>query len=406
LNPAVCKRVLLLALLAGTAPLWAASEPLDSARDLEQSERSYRDAIRAIETSHGAYGADLPEQILSLGHTLQNQGRHREAVELFKRGVHLSRINDGLYSPQQLPLLQGQIASHIALGQYADADERQHYMYRVQVRSMEQGELRAQALMQQARWQYNAYHLGLGAAGFTRLMSMWDLYRLALNDIIDREGQESPLLLPPLTGMLQAQYLIADYKPEEDYGEADDLGTRQQMSRFNAYRAQSYDKGSAVILAMYGIEQKQEQQTAQAEEDKGLASANALVMLGDWRLWHEEREDALQAYREAMAELVDRDDAQLHIDRLFGQPVMLPNLHGVRALPEVDDHEVGDILLEFGVTARGRVVDLDWIDDNEVVNRARANRIMRQLRKTRFRPRFEAGEPVDTENIVRAYEVN
>jgi tetratricopeptide (TPR) repeat protein len=214
LNPAVCKRVLLLALLAGTAPLWAASEPLDSARDLEQSERSYRDAIRAIETSHGAYGADLPEQILSLGHTLQNQGRHREAVELFKRGVHLSRINDGLYSPQQLPLLQGQIASHIALGQYADADERQHYMYRVQVRSMEQGELRAQALMQQARWQYNAYHLGLGAAGFTRLMSMWDLYRLALNDIIDREGQESPLLLPPLTGMLQAQYLIADYKPE------------------------------------------------------------------------------------------------------------------------------------------------------------------------------------------------
>jgi hypothetical protein len=94
LNPAVCKRVLLLALLAGTAPLWAASEPLDSARDLEQSERSYRDAIRAIETSHGAYGADLPEQILSLGHTLQNQGRHREAVELFKRGVHLSRIND------------------------------------------------------------------------------------------------------------------------------------------------------------------------------------------------------------------------------------------------------------------------------------------------------------------------
>ena len=34
---------------------------------------------------------------------------------------------------------------------------------------MERGELRAQALMQQAQWQYNAYHLRLGQAGFARL---------------------------------------------------------------------------------------------------------------------------------------------------------------------------------------------------------------------------------------------
>ena len=88
-------------------------------------------------------------------------------------------------------------------------------------------------------------------------MSMWDLYRLALNDIIDREGEDSPDLLPPLQGMLQAQYLIAAYQPEEGYSGADDLGARQQLHRFNAYRAQSYDKGSAVILAIYDVEQKQ-----------------------------------------------------------------------------------------------------------------------------------------------------
>ena len=28
----------------------------------------------------------------------ERQGRHQEAVDLFKRGGHLARINDGLYS--------------------------------------------------------------------------------------------------------------------------------------------------------------------------------------------------------------------------------------------------------------------------------------------------------------------
>ena len=109
---------LLLVLSAAGSPLWAAQQP-DSAREMAQQERAYRDAISGLETDHGAYGGGLSEQILSLGTTLQSQGRHEEAVSLFKRGVHLARINDGLYSSQQIPLLQGQIASHIALGQYS-----------------------------------------------------------------------------------------------------------------------------------------------------------------------------------------------------------------------------------------------------------------------------------------------
>jgi len=417
---------------------------------MAQQERAYRDAISGMESDQGAYGGGLSEQILSLGQVLQNQGRHEEALTLFKRGVHLARINDGLYSSQQIPLLQGQIASHIAQGQYSLADERQHYLYRVQIRSPDGSAMRTDALMQQAQWQYNAYHMGLGGAGFIRLMSMWDLYRLALNDIITREGDSSPDLLPPLQGMLQAQYLIAAYQPEEGYSGSDDLGARQQLHRFNAYRAQSYDKGSAVIRAIYDIEQKQvlaqtaaqqesqeqeqeqeqlalTQATGQAEPElepepepesesesesaaesateqksHSLATARALMMLGDWRLWHEEREQAGQAYREAMAELVGQDDAQIKMEQMFAEPVALPNLDGLRPLPAAVEPAQDNILLEFGVTKKGRVIDLERMDVNEV-NEAKANRLMRKLRKTKFRPRFEGGEPVDTEKVVRAY---
>ena len=41
----------------------------------------------------------------------------------------------------------------------------------------------------------------------------------------------------------------------------------------------------------------------------------------------------------------------------------------------------------------------------DLVNDAKANRIMRSLRKTQFRPRLAMGEPQDTENVTRAYEI-
>ena len=386
--------------LSATAPPPEMSSQEGPRATAEADEEAFRTAIRQLEANQGAYATGLSEQLLSLGLALQSQGRHREAVDLFKRGVHVARINDGLYSEEQIPLLQGEIASHIALGEYNEADERQRYLYRVQIRSMSSGHPRALALMQQAKWQYNAYLLRLGTQGFARLMHMWDLYRLALNDIIAREGQSSEQLLVPLNGMLQAQYLISGYDPQSEsssgFNSADDLGARQELNRFNAYRAQSFEKGSAVILAMYDIEQ---------HRGRPAAAAEKLVMLGDWQLWHEERSEAWATYESAISELAEQDDAQVRIDQLLGQPVALPDLDGVRALPPEVTPEQGNILLQFGVNEKGRVIGLERVDEPGE-NKARGHRLMRKLRKTKFRPRFDAGQRVETEQVVKAFVIN
>ena len=403
--------------LAFTAGPVAAQDAIDTAAVADNNDVAYyRQAIEEMESSQGAYAEGLQEQLLSLGMSLQQQGRHDEAIRVLKRGVHLARINNGLYSIDQIPLLQTEIASHMASGQFLEADERQMYLYRVQQRTLDRGEVRAQALMQQARWQRRAYEMGVGEQGFARLLTMWDLYRLALNDVVDQQGDTSMDLLPPLEGMLESQYLIAGYQGETSSGGygGDDLAARQNQGRFNAYRSQSYKRGQAVIQAMYDIEQKNN------GGDK-VAAAESLVMLGDWMLWHGEREAAFGAYRDAMMELAETDDAQLHRERLFGTPVALPSLAGVRPLPEPIAAENGNLLLEFGVSSRGRVVDLERIEesiDSEEVEAAEdaveqaeeataaTNRFMRKLRRTRFRPRFEDGEPVATEKLIWAYDTS
>jgi tetratricopeptide (TPR) repeat protein len=380
------------------------TEVLDS-RDVA----SYREAIAELESSEGAYGQGLQEKLLSLGLSLQQQGRHEEAIKTLKRGVHLARINSGLYSVDQIPLLQTEITSLMARGELLEADERQSYLYRVQRRGLIQGEVRAQALMQQARWQRRAYDMGVGELDFPRLLSMWDLYRLALNDVVEEEGETSLALLVPLNGMLEAQYLISAYKGEQSSSYGKNLSDRYDKSRFNAYRAQSFQKGQAVLGAIDEVHQ-------QNNGEGSVANAESFTRLGDWMFWHGAREPAIEIYREAFMELAEAKNAQVELQRLFGAPVPLPSFAAVRPFPETTGSESANLLLEFGVSERGRVFDLrrldqppatdmsNGIDEPQVDNEAVANRFMRELRRTRFRPRFENGEPVATEGVIWTYD--
>ncbi|RLQ22328.1 hypothetical protein DWB85_08595 [Seongchinamella sediminis] len=360
---------------------------------------AYRREITRLESALGAYSGQLPEYLLSLGLSLQQSGQHQAAIDAFKRGIHLARINDGLYSAQQIPMLQREIASHMALGQYVEADQRQLYLYRVQMRSMDGGMNRARAFMQQAGWQHNAFRLALDGQGFARLMSMWDLYRLALNDIIDRQGETSSLLVEPLQGMLLAQYLIAGYDMEGINASlgSDNFSLQQQLNRFHAYRAQSYQKGRAVIQAIYDIEHANSNGTSRQ-------TASSRVMLGDWLLWHGQREAAMKAYRQAVAELVDAGEAQQDIDARFAEPVALPDIAGARRLPETVAPEQANLQVQFDVNKQGKVLNLERVDSSDLAS-GRANRVLRTLRKTRFRPQLAMGEPLDTEGVTRAYEI-
>ena len=73
----------------------------------------------------------------------------------------------------------------------------------------------------------------------------------------------------------------------------------------------------------------------------------------------------------------------------------------MRPLPDPVPAEQANVLLEFGVSHRGRVQDLERVDENES-NEARAYRLMRKLRRTRFRPSLVDGVAVETEKVSRA----
>lgn len=373
---------------------------------LMQDVRAYEAAIAELEARDGAFSSNLSEQLLGLGLALQRNGDHEAAISVFKRGVHLARVTEGLYSERQLALLKGEIASHVALGSLSEADERQRYLYRVQSRALPDRS-RGQALMQHALWQRQAYEAGLGEEPFNRLTRMWSLYRLALTELVKTEGENSPTLLPPLLGMLRAQYLLSGFVGETTTGRFRTGGVYpDEESTQVAYRSQSYKQGSAVIRAIYDL------RVAQADANF-IDSIDSMVMLADWKFWHGKRNEALETYARLYEELAAQDDAEVLVKAIFDEPRPLPNIAGVRALPEPVPEGPGRLLLEFSVTDRGRVLDLVRLDErpeaggeyNEQFN-DKAEDIMRRVRQTLFRPRFSDGMPVRTDKVRWAYDIS
>ncbi|MGL4564842.1 MAG: hypothetical protein ACRCVD_06085, partial [Halioglobus sp.] len=115
-GPLTAALTLLLTTFALNSPAVHGQDTEEPAPALEApttgEQREYQDAIAEIESSEGAYAGQLPESLLGLGLHLQSQGRHVDAIKALRRGVHLARINEGLYCTQQIPLLQGEITSY------------------------------------------------------------------------------------------------------------------------------------------------------------------------------------------------------------------------------------------------------------------------------------------------------
>src|SRR5690606_30797865 len=118
------------------SPLFANLAPTDRAylrrlRDIE----NYEQVLEQLEYSGGAWSVELAEELEALGSLLYEQGEFEESIEVLERAVHVNRVNYGLYSPQQIPLVQRQIAGHIALNQWQEADTLQQHAFYAQNRA-------------------------------------------------------------------------------------------------------------------------------------------------------------------------------------------------------------------------------------------------------------------------------
>jgi hypothetical protein len=352
-----------------------------------------------LEAAAGPYAPGLEEPLAELGRSLAAEGRWQEAVAAYRRGLHVLRVNDGLYSPAQGALVAALLGVYRAAGDLEQLDGQYDYYFRLHGAGRQPlTPARLYAALGYLRWQREALRRELPGNEEDRLL---ELYRLN-EDLLERVRADPAADYAALEALTMSQlrnlYLLEDrVAPEAETYVASArqpfpppafAETDPQLDRLLALQRTALAEGRELLQALLP-------RAPGAAERAGL-----LRELGDWYQWHGIGGRAVEHYRDAIAALEDAARQEL-VAAWWGEPVELPDNGAFWQAPE--DEPAALALARYEVSAAGRarrpdVKVLQGTDGKAIV-------LGRTLRELRFRPRFAAGEPVDSPLLERRYRI-
>jgi len=137
-----------------TAAAPAATTRSDDLQSLSGIEASIDSALAEA----GVYSSLLRERYQALGSLQQRLGQHEDAIATLEKSVHIARVNDGLYTPDQEADVQRIIESLRTLGDAKREADYRAYLYYMQQRAYDEGDPRlVAARLAWADWNLEAY---------------------------------------------------------------------------------------------------------------------------------------------------------------------------------------------------------------------------------------------------------
>ncbi|MDM3870734.1 hypothetical protein QSV34_05145 [Porticoccus sp. W117] len=360
------------------------------------------DKLRAViedqEAEQGAYGEVMAESLLGLGRALQQAGKHEEAVGTLNHSMHVSRVNHGIYSIQQEPALRALINSYEA--QQDPVSISRAYTRLTRLYSSHYGRSAPELLPlleEMAEWHRQTYidNRKRDAIGYLTLSISISNTALAIAEQDPMKFANNMVSL--LRGSAQSSWHVnqhlhtyKNFDPSEVTTFNADQEVRQLNKATKPAKAGKYVNQERILFNSYVIGRDAYQRIIDILHDSEAAprdKAEVMVELGNWFNIYNRPSSARDSYQKAWHLLNDNGD-QEGIEKLLGKPDSLPNF--------VTGHRNSGTLVEATMTidkggrAR-RVKVVRTFPEND--RRAEQNAI-RSIKKTRFRPRYENGQPV------------
>jgi tetratricopeptide (TPR) repeat protein len=386
---------------------WHDALPLRLDKPLTPSATSVSEFQRQLDEMQqlgGPYSDALAEPLTGLARSHLASGDVEEAGRLYRRALHIVRVNDGLYSERQIPILQELLALYRSTGDLESLDRRYDYYFRLYGSGQPPfTEVRLRAALGYLRWQREALRLGMDGERHQRLLN---LYRL--NDELIKATAESPDVSAAqyrevVLSQLRNLYLLEDrVQPRlEKIGvveTAPAFGGEWEQSDFERKRLETLQRGALSLGArLLGDAIERSAGTTTPEE-----LARLYLELGDWYQWHGSSNAG--EYYTRVVEILSKSGRHALLEGWLGQPVELPD-NGAFWQPSQPVSGQRRILVEtrYDVSASGRIRNLTGTAVSSE-DESKAERLKRELRKTRFRPRWVNGEAEAVTGVERRYE--
>jgi len=393
-------------------------------------QQRFLDAVQSLEAEGGAYDAGLAEQLLGLGASYQAAGRHTEAAGALSRAAHIVRVNEGLYSTSDLPILERLIESYSALGEWDGVGSSYQQMFQIHRRNYGDNDVRMlPALQRLSAWHLSAYLADVGENPINHLEAARNLYESSLGILRGAPAGPNRRLEETLRESAIVDYYLASYLPADGGGTSFSAGPSSREQAGPAYALMGFTSGRDALARVVEL-RKQDPSTSP------LMRGQAVAELGDWHQLFNRRQTALDIYKEAWTQAA-ADSSNAAVNQIFGQPIALPVLpDGLATLADAGVAPGGKetlITVAFAVSERGLVEDIRIVEPQPSANitppektetadtkaaaqvdadtqtpeqkaaTLQVEKLRKRLRATRFRPRFEAGLPMPTPDVTYSY---
>jgi tetratricopeptide (TPR) repeat protein len=348
-------------------------------KDYPAAEKDYERSVQILEQTSGAADRALLRPLHGLGASHFAEKEYLDASVALKRAIDLSRNLDGLFNVEQLQILDPLIASYIALDLTADAEKEQQYALRV----AESAYGRSDARMLKPLDRYGHWLEQLGRYTTARL-----LYARALTIAETAGGRGSILAVEPLQGIARSYRLEFVNGAEETPQAPDPFGSDAMPIAADGQRMNP-DGERALRLALQAIEKVQP-----VDHQK---RGDTLVELGDWYTSAGALAKGQDVYREAWKDLyIVTNTKVLEAPRILAYRP--PPSSARRSKLPPDEAEEHYVEVKYMVTKDGRTDKVELVGSDAAESTQKS--VVSAVKKARYAPRMENGEPVDTENVV------
>jgi hypothetical protein len=366
------------------------------------------DSIAAEQASEGPFSPGLTADLVSLASAYEDLGDHARSIAAAERARQVARVNNGLTSLDQAEMIQLQIASLEAMGEYRTAARNRTMLANLAHEAPE--DLRTAGIYAAVadgrvasveRWLADKSKLPIifGTPPSTTGEDVRRGLAAAQQNYVDALRATAIVGSPGGPDIYELERRLTHTFYLQATNRRLFFGTEITMARFRAIMdkigASSYDRRV---------------QYSRLFRRPAAEIAQDLVELGDWHLWFRADEAGLDAYRQARDELAREGAAAQDFDALFStpSPLLIPAFE--QQLLEAD--ELGayrgwfDVSLDLDAYGRSsglRITARSGLPADPVSAAAIVKGLKRQVADTQFRPRFEGGERASREGVALRY---
>lgn len=351
--------------------------------DFVAAEAAYQRAVRLIDGQLSGADRRLVRPLQGLGETWLAAGKSNEAAAALKRAVDLSRNLDGLYNLEQLDLVDALIEALEGADRLTEAEREHQNAFRVVETAYGKKDLRlVEPLDRYARW-YETVGRYATARG---------LHARALQLAEELSPTKPVVGVPALRGLARTWLLEALYGPEvEPTTAGPEMSDGTELFAPNAGAGRLNNDGERALRFALAI------LDAQKPIDTALRS-EVLAQLADWHLIAGNLNRANGLYADAWKAL----DATPEQRKWLEAPRLLfyraPATAASRLRPaDPSEYVAREVRFRIRVGRDGKIIEstVESSDAPEATQKSAAF----ALRRARYAPRLENGEPAESEGV-------